>query len=165
MSSNEELQSTNEELETAKEELQSANEELSTVNDELRERNAEISRAHDDLTNLLVNAELASVMVTRDLTIRRFTPPAQKIFGLIPADVGRPVLNINSPLEIPNFQQTLAQAMSGGAITAVEIPDRSGSSYLVRISPYRLADRRIEGALVTAVPIKSAPRSKDAADS
>lgn len=165
LSSNEELQSTNEELETAKEELQSANEELSTVNDELRERNAEISRAHDDLTNLLVNAELASVMVASDLTIRRFTPPAQKIFGLIPADVGRPVLNINTPLEIPNFQQTLAQAMSGGAITAVEIPDRSGGLYLVRISPYRLADRKIEGALVTAVPIKSAPRSKDAADS
>ena len=165
LSSNEELQSTNEELETAKEELQSANEELSTVNDELRERNAEISRAHDDLTNLLVNAELASVMVASDLTIRRFTPPAQKIFGLIPADVGRPVLNINVPLAIPDFQEALTQAISGAAIMAAEIADRSGSLYLVRISPYRLADRKVEGALVTAVPIKAAARAKDAADS
>jgi len=36
LSANEELQSTNEELETAKEELQSTNEELTTLNEELQ---------------------------------------------------------------------------------------------------------------------------------
>ena len=39
---NEELQSTNEELETMNEELQSTNEELQTINDELRDRTAEL---------------------------------------------------------------------------------------------------------------------------
>jgi hypothetical protein len=34
-------------------------------------------------------------MVGSDLTIRRFTPRAQKIFGLMPHDVRRPLLNIN----------------------------------------------------------------------
>jgi two-component system, chemotaxis family, CheB/CheR fusion protein len=90
LSSNEELQSTNEELETAKEELQSANEELSTVNDELRSRNAEISRVNNDLTNLLASIEMAILIIGSDLTIRRFTPQAQKIFGLIPSDLGGP---------------------------------------------------------------------------
>ena len=41
---NEELQSTNEELDTAKEELQSTNEELNTVNEELHGRNDELMR-------------------------------------------------------------------------------------------------------------------------
>src|SRR5213080_1337326 len=87
LSSNEELQSTNEEMETAKEELQSANEELSTVNDELRSRNLEVNQINNDLTNLFASIYFAVVMVGSDLTIRRFTPQAQKFLGLIPADV------------------------------------------------------------------------------
>ena len=41
---NEELQSTNEELETMNEELQSTNEELETINEELRDRTGELNR-------------------------------------------------------------------------------------------------------------------------
>ena len=90
LSSNEELQSTNEELDTAKEELQSTNEELNTVNDELQARNEELSRANSDLLNLLSSVQIAVVMVTSDLRIRRFTPMAEKVLNLIPGDVGRP---------------------------------------------------------------------------
>src|SRR5204862_6962531 len=91
LSSNEELQSTNEELDTAKEELQSTNEELNTVNEELHGRNEEISRVNADLVNLLASVQIAIVMVTSDLRIRRFTPVAEKLFNLIPADLGRPI--------------------------------------------------------------------------
>ena len=112
LSSNEELQSTNEELETAKEELQSANEELTTVNDELRNRNVEVTQANNDFTNLFSSIDVAVIMIDRDLTIRRFTPEAQKFFGLIPADVGRPLLNINPTIEIPDFQTMVLTVMS-----------------------------------------------------
>src|SRR6267154_2431633 len=78
LSSNEEWQSTNEEMETAKEELQSANEELTTVNDELRNRNLEITQINNDLINLLSSIDIAVIMIGSDLTIRRFTPKAQK---------------------------------------------------------------------------------------
>src|SRR5262249_3021652 len=104
LSSNEELQSTNEELETAKEELQSANEELTTVNDELRSRNQEITQINNDLTNLFASIDVAVIMIGHDLTIRRFTPEAQRFLGLIPTDVGRPLVNINPTIEIPDFQ-------------------------------------------------------------
>jgi two-component system, chemotaxis family, CheB/CheR fusion protein len=104
LSSNEELQSTNEELETAKEELQSANEELSTVNDELRTRNIEVTSMNNDLTNLLASIDIAAVLIGSDLTIRRFTPQAQKVMGLIPADIGRPFVNINPPFEVEDFE-------------------------------------------------------------
>ena len=151
LSSNEELQSTNEELETAKEELQSANEELSTVNDELRNRNAEISQANNDLTNLLGSIDLATVMVGSDLTIRRFTPQAQNVFGLIPADVGRPLANINPPVEIPDFEQVVARTISGAQSFEADVFDKSGAKYHVRIAPYRLADHKIDGAVITAL--------------
>jgi len=69
LSSNEELQSINEELETAKEELQSANEELTTVNEELQNRNNELSMVNGDLNNLLSSVNIAIVMLGDDLCI------------------------------------------------------------------------------------------------
>jgi two-component system CheB/CheR fusion protein len=155
LSSNEELQSTNEELETAKEELQSANEELSTVNDELRNRNADISTANNDLTNLLSSIEIAVVMLGPDATIRRFTPQAQKTLGLIPGDIGRPFLNINPLVQIPNLQQMVLQVISNAQIVEKEVAIRDGHSYLVRILPYRTAEGKHEGVVITLVEIHS----------
>ena len=156
LSSNEELQSTNEELETAKEELQSANEELSTVNDELRNRNLEITQINNDLTSLLASIELTVVMVGSDLTIRRFTPQAQEVLGLIPADVGRPFLNINPSIESiekSEMQQMLVQVMSTFRPAEKEILDRNGKRLQLRILPYRTAENKIDGAVITLIEI------------
>jgi len=161
LSSNEELQSTNEELETAKEELQSANEELSTVNDELRSRNMEITQVNSDLTNLLSGIEVAVVMIGSDLTIRRFTPQAQKFLGLIATDIGRPLLNINPVIEIPNFQALVLQVMSNFQTVEKELSDGRGTRYQLRILPYRTMDNKIDGAVMTIVELFSS--NKDAA--
>ena len=155
LSSNEELQSTNEELETAKEELQSANEELSTVNDELRNRNQEVNQINNDLTNLFASIYFAVVMVGSDLAIRRFTPQAQKILGLIPADVGRPLININPPVEIPDLQSLVLQVMATSTQIDREFTDRQGGRYQLRILPYRTVDNKIDGAVITIVDISN----------
>ncbi len=128
LSSNEELQSTNEELETAKEELQSANEELNTVNDELRSRNSEVTQINTDLTNLLESIEIAVVIIGSDLTIRRFTPKAQKLLGLISTDVGRPLLSINPTIEIPDFQASVVQVMSNSRTLEKQLTDSRGTT-------------------------------------
>ncbi len=150
LSSNEELQSTNEELETAKEELQSANEELSTVNDELRNRNIEVTQVNNDLTNLLSSIDIAVVMVDKDLTIRRLTPQAQKLLGLIPGDIGRPFLNINPTIAIPDLQAMVLQVMSKAKPVEKEAMERNGR-YLVRILPYRTAEDQLDGAVITLI--------------
>lgn len=149
LSSNEELQSTNEELETAKEELQSANEELSTVNDELRSRNQEVTLINSDFTNLFAGIDFAVVIIGNDLTIRRFTPQAQKFLGLIPADVGRPLSNINPAIEIPELQGLVLQVMSTLRQVDRQIDDHHGARFQLRILPYRTSDDRIDGAIIT----------------
>lgn len=154
LSSNEELQSTNEELETAKEELQSANEELSTVNDELRSRNIDVNRINNDLNNLLNSIDIAVIMVGNDLTIRRFTPRAQQIYGLIPGDVGRPFLNVNPTIEIPPLQPLVLQVMSDLQTIEEEFTDSQGTCYQLRILPYRAEDR-IDGAVITLVNVSA----------
>jgi len=151
LSSNEELQSTNEELETAKEELQSANEELSTVNDELRSRNQEVTLINNDLTNLFASIDFAVVIVGSDLSIRRFTPQAQKSLGLIPADVGRPLTNINPTIEIPDLQSLVLQVMSNLRPVDRQITDREGARYQLRILPYRTPENKIDGAIITII--------------
>jgi two-component system CheB/CheR fusion protein len=151
LSSNEELQSTNEELETAKEELQSTNEELSTVNDELRSRNVEMTQVNNDLTNLFASLDVAVLMIGSDFMIRRFTPQAQKFLGLIPGDVGRPFLNINPPIEIPDFQAMVLQVISNRQPVEKEIKDPEGNRYQLRILPYRTFENKIDGAVITLV--------------
>lgn len=153
LSSNEEMQSTNEELETAKEELQSANEELATVNDELRDRNNELSRAHKDLSNLFTSIGMAILMIGSDLKIRRFTPQAQTIFGLIPGDVGRPLSNINPHIEAPNLSQMILKVISSAAPVDTEVNDKQGSRYFLRVFPYPVADGRVDGVVLALVPI------------
>lgn len=149
LSSNEELQSTNEELETAKEELQSANEELTTVNDELRARNKEILEVNNDLTNLLASIDAAIMILGSNLAIRRFTPEAQKILGLIPTDIGRPFENINAGLDMPDLLEVVRQVMADFIPVERAVRVRSGKAYLLRVTPYRTSDNKVEGLVLT----------------
>jgi two-component system CheB/CheR fusion protein len=158
LSSNEELQSTNEELQTAKEEAQSANEELATVNDELRHRNTELARVNNDLLNLLSGVNIPIVMVSRDLRIRRFTPLAEKLFNLIPSDVGRPISDIKPGLEIHDLQERLNEVIDSLIPHESEVRDTAGHWYSIRIRPYVTFDNMIDGASIVLIDIDSIRR-------
>jgi two-component system CheB/CheR fusion protein len=160
-SANEELQSTNEELETAKEELQSANEELTTLNEELQNRNTELTQANNDLNNLISSFNMPMVMLGNDLTIRRFTPMAEKLFNLIPGDVGRRISDINPNLDVPHLDKTVAEVIDSLKLREMEVQERDGHWYLLRIRPYRTSDNKIEGAVLIAVDIDDVRRGME----
>ena len=100
-------------------------------------------------------------MIGSDLTIRRFTPQAQKFLGLIATDIGRTLLNINPVIEIPNFQALVLQVMSNFQTVEKELSDGRGARYQLRILPYRTMDNKIDGAVMTIVELFSS--SKNAA--
>ncbi|QDV32179.1 chemotaxis protein CheB [Tautonia plasticadhaerens] len=159
LSSNEELQSTNEELQTAKEEMQSTNEELQTVNDELNHRNAELARINDDLVNLFGSVNIAIVMVSRDLKIRRFTTPAEKVLNLMGHDIGRPIDHIRPNVEVPDLGRHLAEVISSLAPRDLEVQDREGRWYSFRLRPYITVENKIDGAVLAIVDIDEIKRS------
>jgi len=142
LSSNEELQSTNEELDTAKEELQSTNEELNTVNEELHSRNEELSRVNSDLVNLLGSVQIAIVIVAADLRIRRFTPMAEKVLNLIPADIDRLIGHINPNIVGANLEQLIGECIDTITPIEREVQDAQGHWYSLRIRPYRSVETR-----------------------
>lgn len=147
-SSNEELQSTNEEIETSKEELQSLNEELTTLNDELRVRNADADRLNDDLHNLLSAMHIPVIMVGTDLRIRRFTEGAERLVNLIPSDVGRPVGDIRSSIDVANLEDMIRRVIETLTLTELEVRDRDGHWYMMHVRPYRTSEARIDGAVI-----------------
>ena len=51
------------------------------------------------------------VMVSRDLRIRRFTPLAEKVFNLIPTDVGRPISDIKPNLRVDDLAGLIARVI------------------------------------------------------
>ena len=161
LSSNEELQSTNEELDTAKEELQSTNEELTTVNEELNARNEELSHVNSDLVNLLSVVPAAIVIVSSDLRIRRYTPPAEQILNLIPSDIGRPVGDIRPSIDVQDIEDLAREAIETVSTKELEVKDRSGATYLLRVRPYTDQEHRINGAVLafTALTQQKTPQT------
>jgi two-component system CheB/CheR fusion protein len=162
LSSNEELQSTNEELETAKEELQSANEELVTVNEQLQNRNTELAQLSDDLTNLLAGVSIPIVMLDNDRRIRRFTPLAEKLLNLLPTDVGRPINNIRSRVNIQDLEKVIGEVLESMSVHEREVQDDEGRWHLLRIRPYRTVDNRIEGVVIVFIDIDPIKKSQEA---
>ena len=158
-SSNEELQSTNEEIETSKEELQSLNEELTTVNDELRLRNAEASHLNDDLTNLLTSMHVPVIMVGTDLRIRRFTAGAERMMNVIATDVGRPIGDIKSSIDVPDLGEVIARVIGTLKGAEREVRDLDGCWYLMHIRPYRTGENKIDGAVIIYYDIDARKRA------
>ncbi|MBN3905980.1 MAG: PAS domain-containing protein [Nostoc sp. NMS1] len=159
LSSNEELQSTNEELETAKEEIQATNEELNTTNEELRSRNLELHQLNNDLTNLLASINIPILILTSDLRVRRFTPMAQRLFNLIPADAGRPLSDIRANLNIPDLEPLILEVLDTLSIKELEVQTLGGHWYNLRIRPYRTTENQIDGVVLVLIDIDVLKRS------
>src|SRR5205085_1644487 len=159
-SANEELQSINEELETSKEELESGNEELTTVNDEMANRNADLSRLNADLDNLHTSINMAILLLTRELSIRRFTPMAAKLFNLLAGDVGRPLSNVRHNLDFPGLDQLLKEVIDTVTERELEVQDEEGRWYSLRARPYLTLDNEIDGVVLVLADIDTLKRSE-----
>ena len=161
LSSIEELQSTNEELQTAKEEIKATNEEVITINQELNSQILESNQINSDLQNLLSSVNIPIIMLGNDLSIRRFTPMAEKIFKLILADVGRPLNHIKSNINVPNLEQLILEVIDTLEIKQQEIQDKQGHWYDLWIRPYKTVENRIDGAVIVLLDIDARKRNAD----
>ncbi len=147
-SSNEELQAANEELETSREELQSLNEELITVNAQLQGKIEEQDATNNDLNNFLASTNIPTIFLDTQFRVKRFTPAMLKLIKLIPSDLGRPLIDMS--------RENLGTGLISDAQSVLEslVPTRRelelGAAWYIRaVLPYRTADNRIEGVIIT----------------
>ncbi|MEO8044097.1 MAG: PAS domain S-box protein [Spartobacteria bacterium] len=158
---NEEMRSATEELETSKEELQSVNEELTTVNHELKSSVEELSRSNADLNNLMASTDIGTLFLDRQLRIQRFTPSAQRIFNLIPADMGRPVSDITHKLAYEDFLEDAERVLRDLHVVEREVRVGETGWFMTRIAPYRTAEDRIAGVVATFIDISRRKQAED----
>jgi len=153
LSSNEELQSANEELQTAQEEMQSANEELTTLNEEVQSRNQELTIVSQDLANLLESVHIPIVLMDAALRVRRYTPAAGEILQLTPADLGRPIAECRLPLEAPELEKLMREAVDQQEDRTLDVQDRTGHWYSLRLQRYLTPDAGTRGLVLSLLDI------------
>ena len=164
-SGNEELQSTNEELQTSKEELESANEELHTVNEEMQHRNDLLSQLNNDLSNLLNSVDLPMVMVGGDLTVRRFTPNAGNLLGLMGTDIGRPIPRLKFNLDLSWLEQVMLDVIREAHKKQYDVQDKNdGRLYRFCFSPYKTLDNRIDGVVLSITEMEQVQKKREQSD-
>jgi two-component system, chemotaxis family, CheB/CheR fusion protein len=150
---NEELRSSAEELETGKEELQSVNEELSTVNQELKIKIEELGLRNNDFQNLIKATDIGTIFLDRALRVKFSTPRAQEVFNLLDSDIGRPLSDITSNLRYAGIHADVRGVLDRLQSVEREIEADNGRWYLMRLLPYRTADDRIDGVVITFLEI------------
>jgi len=147
-SSNEELQAANEELETSREELQSLNEELITVNAQLQSKVEEQETTNNDLNNFLASTNIPTIFLDLQFRVKRFTPAMSRLIKLIPADVGRPIIDMSQENLGPELISD-AQAVIENLVQVKKELAINDTWYVRAVLPYRTADNRIEGVIIT----------------
>ena len=109
-------------------------------------------------------------MLGRDLTVRRFSPQAEKQFDLLVADVGRPVGNIRhnlvdrrrsgSPLDL---ERLVAEVIAEVREQEREVREQTGRWHSLRVRPYLTLDNKVDGAMLVLVDIDPLKTSEQVA--
>ena len=161
--SSEELQSSNEELESSNEELHATNEELSTLNQELRSRSEELQQLSSDLENIQSSLNQGMVIVDRQLRITRYTPLAVRVFALVDADIGQPLLGIPTTVALPGLRAALGEVLAGASRRSIEAVNED-IAYLAQVLPYQEQDGLRRGAIVTLTDVSELLALRQAAE-
>ena len=147
-SSNEELQAANEELETSREELQSLNEELITVNAQLQGKMEEQEDTNNDLNNFLSSTNIPTIFLDHLFRVKRFTPAMSRLLKLIPADAGRPIMDMSQENLGPDLVSDAKNVLERLTPVKREIAIK-GKWYIRTTLPYRTLNNIIGGVVIT----------------
>jgi len=91
------------------------------------------------------------VMVGPDLSVRRFTPQAGKVLGLAATDVGRPITRLRLRIEASNLEQMMLDVIAEVRPAQYRVRDGNGQWCDLRLTPYRTADNRIDGVVLSVL--------------
>ena len=108
---------------------------------------------NNDLLNLLGSIDIPVVMLDAGLRIRRFNNGAQRLLNLIPADTGRSINDLKTTLVLDDLDKIITGVIDTLEVRELEVRDRSGRSYVLRIRPYKTTDNKIDGAVLVLIDI------------
>ena len=105
-----------------------------------------------ELNNLLASIQMPIVMVDNALTVRRATPAARNAFNILQTDVGK-LSELRPNIDVSDLENILREVIETLETRQRKVTDKEGRLYSLRVRPYRTADDKIDGAVITLVDI------------
>jgi two-component system CheB/CheR fusion protein len=112
-----------------------------------------ISRAHGDLQNLMAVTDVGTLFLDPSLRIKRFTKQVTDLFSITPADEGRPITDFTHQLEYDDLIKDARAVLAELAPVRREVRSRNGRWYETRLRPYRSADDKVDGVVITLLDV------------
>ncbi len=135
------------------------NDEPTTARDELERCDEETSVAALDLINLLGTVDIPILLLDRARKLRGFTPRARGLLNVVPSDLGRALAELRPTLQIEDLDTMVAEVIETVVSREAEVQDRHGRWHRMSIRPYKNADNRIDGALLSLFEIDDLKRA------
>lgn len=137
------------------EELHSTNDELEAMNEEQNSRALELDTVNVFLEGILRSLGVGIVVVDRDGQVEIWNAWSEELWGLRPEEVaGRPFVALDFGLPVDRIVEPLRRAVAdeetGATNTVVEAVDRRGRAFtcVVRTLPLRTASQGLRGAII-----------------
>jgi PAS domain S-box-containing protein len=108
---------------------------------------------NNDMKNLLDSTEIATVFLDNALGVRLFTTGSNRVFKLIPGDVGRPITDISSDMLYPELAEDAREVLRTLVVHEQQVAARDGRWFSVRSMPYRTLENMIDGVVITFTDI------------
>ncbi|MFW5689184.1 MAG: PAS domain-containing protein, partial [Spirochaetota bacterium] len=91
------------------------------------------------------------VFVDNDLKVKQFTKAATDIINLIDTDVTRSIGQITTNLRYDSFIDDIEEVTRRARYKEEVVETKDGTSYRMRLSPYRNVDNVMEGVLIAFI--------------
>src|SRR5947207_14677788 len=91
------------------------------------------------MQHFLESTDVGTLFLDRNLCIRKYTPKIANIFHIQQQDAGRSIRHFSHSLKRPALLEDLERALVDGLICEDEVRDSDGTTFFLRILPYRAA--------------------------
>ncbi|MGF1924973.1 MAG: ATP-binding protein, partial [Bacteroidia bacterium] len=146
----EELISANEEMQSTNEEMQSVNEELHTINTDYQLKNKELLEINDDLNNYFRSNINGQLFIDNELKLMKFSPGAINLINLMESDIGRPIHHISTNIKFESLIEDIKNVLKNDTVFSKEIETTNGKWYQMMIMPYlQQSTQKRSGAIIT----------------
>ncbi|EIC22384.1 hybrid sensor histidine kinase/response regulator [Thiorhodovibrio frisius] len=129
--------------------LAADNRALNRLNQALQDKVRELESVNNDLNNLLLSSEVATLFLDPELRLRRFTPASDALFDLGPTAIGRPVSDLQARFDSAGLLADACAVLAGQSPAAREVATDNGRWFSLRLRPYRTPSEPIAGVVAS----------------